>query len=218
MGRPRVYDEATQRSLVRAAETLVAEGGTGAISVRRLADAAGTSTRAVYSVFGSKARLLSALGREAFRELVRVIDAVPTTGDPVRDLVLTGVEGFRRFALDHPNLFHLVFERVGLEGREPEEAAAAEEAMSRLRRRVERLSRAGSAGSHSVEFIATTFHALCQGLASMELQGRRWDPRPFDVVWTDALNTLIAGLRGGGKPAPHQRVRQARRPQTTRRS
>ena len=211
MGRPRVYDESTQQTLLRAAESLVAEGGTGAISVRRLADATGTSTRAVYSVFGSKDRLLSALCREAFRELVRVIDGVPVTGDPTRDLVRVGVDGFRQFALSHPNLFHLVFERVEVGRRQPDETAAAEQAMSRLRQRVEGLVRAGLSGGHSVEFVATTFHALCQGLASMELQGRRWDPRPPHTIWTDALTSLITGLSGGRTHSRKRRVRTTRR-------
>jgi AcrR family transcriptional regulator len=198
MGRPRTYDEATRQTLVRAAESLLATGGAGAVSVRRLADAAGTSTRAVYSAFGSKDRLLSALCRDAFRELVRLLDSLPPSGDPTSDLVRIGVDGFRHFALAHPNLFHLVFERVVVGSREPDEAAAAEQAMSRLRQRVERLSDAGLAEGYSVEFVATTFHALCQGLASMELQGRRWDPRPTETVWTDALTTLIEGLKSGG--------------------
>jgi AcrR family transcriptional regulator len=211
MGRPRLYNDATQQTLIRAAESLVTEGGTGAISVRRLADAAGTSTRAVYSVFGSKDRLLSALSCEAFRTLVRVLDALPLTDDPATDLVRTGVDGFRQFALAHPNLFHLVFERVEVSRRGPEEGAAAEQAMRRLRQRVDRLARAGLSGGHSVEFVATTFHALCQGLASMELEGRRWDPRPPQDVWTDALTALLAGLRGGTHRSPKIPVRRNRR-------
>jgi AcrR family transcriptional regulator len=199
MGRPRTYDEATRQTLISAAESLLATSGAGAVSVRRLADAAGTSTRAVYSVFGSKDRLISALCRDAFRELVRLIDSLPLSGDPALDLVRIGIDGFRRFALAHPNLFHLVFERVVVGSREPDEAAAAEQAMNRLRQRVECLSDAGLAGGHSVEFVATTFHALCQGLASMELQRRRWDQRPPETIWTDALTTLITGLSSSGR-------------------
>jgi AcrR family transcriptional regulator len=211
MGRPRLYDETTQQTLVRAAESLIAAGGASAVSVRRLAAAAGTSPRAVYSLFGSKGRLLSALCREAFKELARVLDTVPVTDDPARDLVLTGVDGFRRFALSHPNLFHLAFERVELGHREPEEATAAEQAMIRLKRRVERVARAGLSDGHSVELVATMFHALCQGLASMELQGRRWDPRSPQVVWTAALTALVSGLNTDEERSPKKRARRARR-------
>ena len=54
MGRPREHDEHTRVALLAAAEQLVAEGGPTQLSVRAVADAAGTSTRAVYSLFGSK--------------------------------------------------------------------------------------------------------------------------------------------------------------------
>ena len=58
MGRPRVHDEATRATLRAVAEQLVAEGGAPALSVRAVAKKAGTSTRAVYSLFGSKEGLL----------------------------------------------------------------------------------------------------------------------------------------------------------------
>ena len=70
MGRPREHDERTRAALLAAAERIVAEGGPAALSVRAVADAAGTTTRAVYSLFGSKDGLLvEALARDAFEFL-----------------------------------------------------------------------------------------------------------------------------------------------------
>ena len=67
MGRPREHDERTRAALREAAERLVAAGGPGALSVRAVAEEAGTTTRAVYSVFGSKEGLVvDALARDAF--------------------------------------------------------------------------------------------------------------------------------------------------------
>ena len=56
MGRPKEHDEATGVALLDAAERLVATGGVGALSVRAVAEAVGTTTRAIYSVFGSMGR------------------------------------------------------------------------------------------------------------------------------------------------------------------
>ena len=70
MGRPRLHDDATREALLGAAEALVEAGGPGALSVRAAADTIGTSTRAVYSIFGSKEGLLSALAQRSF-ELLR---------------------------------------------------------------------------------------------------------------------------------------------------
>ena len=58
MGRPREHDEETRAALRAATERIVAESGIGAFSVRAVAREVGTTTRAVYSLFGSKEGLL----------------------------------------------------------------------------------------------------------------------------------------------------------------
>ena len=66
MGRPRLHDETTERELLAAAEGLLTAEGVAGLSVRRLAEAAGTSARAIYSVFGDRSGLVQALFQEAF--------------------------------------------------------------------------------------------------------------------------------------------------------
>ena len=82
MGRPREHGEKTRAALRSAAEDLVAEGGPYAVSVRAVAKRAGTSTRAVYSLFGSKDGLITALGSRGFDLLRDGLHALPDTGDP----------------------------------------------------------------------------------------------------------------------------------------
>ena len=53
MGRPREHDAGTAAALLDAAERIVESEGLAALSVRRVADEVGTTTRAVYSLFGS---------------------------------------------------------------------------------------------------------------------------------------------------------------------
>ena len=67
MGRPREHDERTAAALLDAAEQLIAERGVDALSLREIAREAGTTTRAVYSLFGSKEQLLGALGVPCIR-------------------------------------------------------------------------------------------------------------------------------------------------------
>ena len=66
MGRPREHDEHTAEALLTAAEPIIEARGLGALSLRELAEEAGTTTRVVYSLFGSKEGLLSGLGARAF--------------------------------------------------------------------------------------------------------------------------------------------------------
>src|SRR4030095_5589623 len=98
MGRPRLHDERTERELLAAAEVLLAEGGAEALSVRRLAEAARTTPRAIYSIFGGMDGLLGALFREAFHALAAALDALVLTDDPMADLVAAGAVGFRGWA------------------------------------------------------------------------------------------------------------------------
>src|SRR5262245_35026069 len=108
MGRPREHNEATRTALLEAAEQIVAERGPSALSVRAVADAAGTSTRAVYSLFGSKDGLLvEALASDAFRFLYSENDKLEETDDPAADLITSGLQVFRRLVLEHPALYRI---------------------------------------------------------------------------------------------------------------
>lgn len=198
MGRPRLHDETTERELLDAAERLLAEGGADALSVRRLAEAAGTTPRAIYSVFGGKDGLLRALFREAFYALTAILDGQARTDDPVEDLVAAGVSGFRDWARSHPALFRLVFEGAAAPV-QPSDSEAGTEAFGRLLERVRRGIDAGVLRDGPELEVALSFHAMCEGLASLEARGRfplfvGQDPL---AVWDSALRAVVNGYRPG---------------------
>src|SRR5215471_18663377 len=103
MGRPREHGPAMREALLDSAEALTARGGPEALSVRTVADAADTTTRAVYSVFGSKDGLLAGLAQRGFEILGASISALPTTGDPAHDLVEAAIHVFRAMAIGNPS-------------------------------------------------------------------------------------------------------------------
>ena len=110
MGRPREHDDHTAALLLAAAERAVEDSGPDALSVRGVAGDVGTTTRAVYSLFGSKDGLIAALGAQAFEFLRAGLEALPQTGDPAADLVETGLV-FRRLAVERPALYSIGVER-----------------------------------------------------------------------------------------------------------
>lgn len=193
MGRPRAHDERTAIALLDAAERIVEEGGLEALSVRRVANGVGTTTRAVYSLFGSKDGLVVALGVRAFDLLRAAIDSLPATDDPAGDLVEAGVVVFRRFVLRHPALFRLGVQRVAV----PSELAhrfrcAAVGALGGLQSRITRLIDTRQLGARTVPDAICEFHALCEGLAALEL--RAAIPQgEAERIWRDALTALVAG-------------------------
>jgi AcrR family transcriptional regulator len=191
MGRPREHDENTAAALLAAAERLLQERSTAALSLREVASGAGVSTRAVYSLFGSKEALLGALGTRAMELLHEGVDAIPVTDDPRSDLVQAALM-FRRFALDHPALFDVAFHRADPAVR-PRFRATAAEALSALMRRFEPLAAAGLLGGRSMPEAVLAFHGLCEGMAVVELRGV-----PFDVdherLWRNAFRALLTGF------------------------
>ena len=193
MGRPREHGDATRQALLDAAERLIDERGPDAASVRAVADAVGTTTRAVYSVFGSKQGLLEALASRLFEMLSEAIDAVPTTDDPAADVVEVSIQAFRRTALEHPSLYSLVFLRIvpDLELGPPGYVEVASGAFARLEALVARVDLGGDRRARDA---AHAVHALTEGLASMELRGGMLDPGTAEAVWRDALTALLLGF------------------------
>jgi AcrR family transcriptional regulator len=199
MGRPKEHDERTAAALLDAAEHFAHKGGIDALSLRELALEAGTTTRAVYSLFGSKDGLVAALGARAFELLELGLEALPVTDDPQRDLVRAGLM-FRRFALDHPALFSIGVQRIIVEPDVwPHFRPAARSALAVLQARVQTLADAGLLGDRSVVDATLQFHALCEGLAAVELRGI---PSGAERVWREGLHALIVGF---AKPVPSRR-------------
>jgi len=196
MGRARVHNEATAVALLDAAESLVEAHGLEALTVRRLADEVGTTTRAVYTSLGSKDGLLAGLAERAFQLLGAQVAGLPRTDDPVADLVSAGTQGFRRWALEHPGLFYVGFLR------DTSVPAAVwssvrpsvQQALGLLHQLVRRVEATGGLGGRTVEQATWQFHCLCEGLVIADLRGRAGSD-DGDMVWVDALNALIAGWR-----------------------
>ena len=145
MGRPREHDDDTRVALRLAAERLVADGGPAAFSVRAVAEEAGTTTRAIYALFGSADGLLvDALAQAAFEFLADEIDNLAETDDPGADLVEVGVVVFRRLVVEHPALYRIAFQRIVRNLRPgPELTAARDRAFRALLGRVQRVGDAG---------------------------------------------------------------------------
>jgi AcrR family transcriptional regulator len=193
MGRTRVHDEATAAALLEAAEKITETEGLQALTVRRVAEKTGTTTRAVYTSLGSKQALLSGLGVRAFDILAAIVESLPPTRDPAADLVAAGAVGFRRFALDHPALFQIGFQQTSVPADVAQTiASAAERALPALHRRIARLRDAGRLGARTISEAAWEYHATCEGLAALELRSAL-RPEDGQRLWHDTLSALVAG-------------------------
>jgi AcrR family transcriptional regulator len=186
----------------------VAESGVDAVAVRSVAERAGTTTRAVYALFGSKEELVQALAQRSYGLLMERVAAAPVTNDPGQDLVVAAVKGFRAFALEHPQLFRLFFVTAlppPFLSAESNDARLA--ALDQLIKLVERAHSAGLLGRHSVDEVTLFWDVLCTGLAMREIQCVI-QPSEGERIWTNALTTLLVGL--GSVPDNGARARDQR--------
>jgi AcrR family transcriptional regulator len=205
VGRRRQHDDNTAEALLDAAEHIITEAGVEALSLREVARDAGTTTRAIYSLFESKNGLVAALGVRAFNLLQQDIEALPATDQPEADLVEVALI-FRRLALEHPALFSIAFHRAD-PAIWPRFRAAAMEALAILDKRFEPLADADLLGGRSISEASTQFRALGEGVAWTELRGNPLPPDP-ERFWRNAFHALITGFAA---PPPRRPQRTTRR-------
>lgn len=177
-----------------AAEELVDSGGLSALSVRAVAERGSTTTRAVYSLFGSKAGLVAALGARAFELLGAGVQALPATDRPAEDLVEAAVAVFRTLAISRPALFQIGIQQTAIEaGTASRFAPSAHTALAILQARFQRVQAAGQLPGRDLREATSQFHALCEGLAALELR-EAIPTHNAERIWRDAFAALLTGL------------------------
>ena len=100
--------------LLHAAVGLLDDHGPDALQVRKVAAAAGTSTMLIYTHFGGMRGLIAEVAEEGRRQFDAAI-AVDETDDPVLDLITCGT-AYRRFAIERPHLYRLMFGSTSAHG------------------------------------------------------------------------------------------------------
>lgn len=183
-----MHDEALRVRLLDRAAALVFDHGVDALSLRRLATDAGTSTTAVYSLFGSKAGLLDSLYVEAARRFAARLACATATDDAAEDVVRLGI-AYREYALAEPHLYSIMF---GVK-REPSEEGAA--TIEPLVDAVRRGQAAGQFRAAPTEHVALACWGVAHGLVSIELTGVVPPALDVGAGYEDALRAMVAGWR-----------------------
>ena len=191
-------DEVSE-ALLRAAGDVLAAEGPGALTVRRIAHEAGISTINVYSRFGGKDGLIEQLYLDGFRQLADAMNAVPTTDDPLGDLLRCGV-AYRRFALEHTTYYAVMFERAVPEFEpSPDTVVAAAATLELLAARVQRVVEAGLFAPVDLLHTAATIWATCHGAMSLELKA----VGPPQVDWARVYDQVLLVVARGLSSQTH---------------
>lgn len=186
--------------LIEEAARILGEEGPSALSVRRLAAGAGTSTMAVYTHFGAMSAVVDAVATEGFRRLIDHVDAVGRSDDTIADLRRSAA-AYRDNALENRHLFGVMFGAISLgsfhgQGADPEVAIAAFDQIAAL---IERAMDAGTLLGGDPREVAAQFWSALHGYVMLELSG---NVRIIDDAENTVLWPMLAHLLQGLGPSP----------------
>ena len=183
--------------ILEAAERIfVADGYEGA-TIRKIADAVGVSSTALYMHFRDKDEILNEICLNALRALLeqnseiaaRPIDA------PTRLRVL--LKAYVKMGLEHPNAYHVAFCMAQRPSESPTQAAVAEigaQCYERYSGVVREIAETGRLKApRGVDAVAQAAWAACHGLVALIIA------RP-NVKWADAdelTSIVVDGLLDG---------------------
>ena len=183
-------------NLLRAASDVLAAEGPSALTVRRIAADAGMSTINVYSRFGNKDGLVEHLYIQGFERLTAAMSEVSVTADPLADLAECGV-AYRRFALDNPTLYSVMFLRA-VPDFTPSPAAVliAGGTLDLLAARVSACMAAGMFAPADPLLTAATIWSVSHGVMSLEMN----HAGPPTIVWEHVFTAATAAVKRGLMP------------------
>ncbi len=138
-------DPAVRVRLLEGAARLLAEEGPSALTLRRVAAEADTSTMAVYTHFGSMPDLADAVVAEGFARLAALLAEVPRTDDAITDLAGLG-RAYLVNTRQNPHLYAVMFGIASLGKYRPQTADERERGRYTFDEMVETAGRAVEQG------------------------------------------------------------------------
>lgn len=193
-----------RRRLLEEAARLLGEEGPSALTARRLAKDAGTSTMALYTHFGGMPALVREVVAEGFARLVARVDAVEPSDDPLEDLRRMAAAYLENARVD-PHLYAVMFGSASLGGYRlhDEELDVGLAAFGQLAGAVARAMELGALRRDDPAAVAGQVWAALHGYVMLELAGLHGvvdDPEqrllwPMLTHLLDALGDAAPGRR-----------------------
>lgn len=205
--------------LIELARRGVEESGPEALRARALTAEVGTSTQAIYTLFGGMQGLLAAIVADGFSEFANFTGVVPESEDAVADFFAKGAT-YSAWALAHPQLYRLMYGLTGGELRHhaglevsaagtvansPEAQRALDVLVNSMRRVVE----SGRIDPVDPMIAAGQFLSATHGYVLLEIAGVFGDEGGGEVILPLAVN-LMVGLGDEREAAAHSLDEAAR--------
>lgn len=189
--RTRTRSADVTESLVDSALALLEEGGIDALTVREVATRAGVAPMGVYSRFGGKDGLLEAVFVSGFTQLQAAI--IAARGSDARSRLRNGCLAYRRFGVEHPHLYELMFRQMLELELTAESLEQAERSFGHLVERVEDAAAAGLIDADDPVDVAQQLWNALHGGVSLEIAGVTFSSDP-ERTFGSMIDTILAGL------------------------
>ncbi len=160
-----------RRALIDAATRMIDAGGSAALTVRAVAQAAGVSSAAPYRHFEDREALLAAVLAEGFDALAAHTEAARQAAPDARAALLAIGLAYVAFASARPRLYRLMFGPECDKARHPELMAAGDRALGVLLRTVSDAHAAGLIEAAQVQPLALAGWSLSHGLSTLHADG-----------------------------------------------
>jgi AcrR family transcriptional regulator len=191
----RTASKDVEGALLAAAEQILIEEGPSALTVRKVATCAGIAPMGVYSRFEGKQGLLEALFVRGFEGLQRTV--AKASGADARERLRDAALRYRRYAVENPQHYALMFERM--HEVQPSESAVgrAFASFDQLVRLIADVRSGGAFGVGSDVEVAQQWWSALHGAVALELLGVRFDAEP-EQTFGHMIDALLLGLETQG--------------------
>jgi AcrR family transcriptional regulator len=189
---------ATRLSILKAAETLLAEGGRDAVTLEAVATRADVAVQTLYNRVGGLSALLIAVAERALEENRQYMDAAYASPGGVEDRLYAVAAAYTNFAKERPHQFRILVEPPN----EPEAltriANLVREQNAKLGALIRRgIDEAVIDGGFDPEIASTALWTMMNGVLSLmwRTDSLRADAAQIDAIFDTVMKMLTDGLK-----------------------
>jgi AcrR family transcriptional regulator len=186
----------TKSKLIETTLSLYLNGGIDAVSMRKVASAAGLSTMAAYRHFKNKDDMLNHVVMEGFRRFQDYFSRASAETDPIASLKLC-MTLYAEFAKAQPEFYQMLF-MARLKSDDPELDKRCEQQIQMahlfLSARVKACIREGLIEECDAKDCALRLWSLCHGIVSLQVLGHLHPEQNFTAFYQDSIEQFFNSL------------------------
>ena len=183
--------------IIEAAGHIFIECGYEGATIRKIADAVGVSSTALYMHFSDKSEILVEIADSVFAQLLAQNTEIAALQMAPVDRVRTMMQAYMTFALEHPDVYQLVFCST-----RPSISQERREVLGDLGRRcyqlfldaMHKVAAAGLLRSADVDGAAQICWAATHGLVALLITCPTFDWAPAERLTPQMLDAILNGL------------------------